>query len=168
DLLVLVAFDVVEDEGGAVAGRQLPQGLVERHAVNEWHPLEAARRAAVREDLRRRILKGVLPARLAPAETHQDLVDREAVKPGGELRLAAETSDLAVQEDEDVLRDVFGLGDVLRHAQAEAVDEPVVEAVNLLEGARVPSGGPPRQGEVGRLRGFVLKYRRVPEHLGNR
>src|SRR5436309_2161173 len=48
DLLVLVAFHVVEDEGGAVAGRQLRQGLVERHAVNQRRPLHPARRDAGR------------------------------------------------------------------------------------------------------------------------
>src|SRR5947209_12413736 len=103
DLLVLVAFDIVEDEGGAVAGRQLLQGLVERHAVDQRRPLHPARRDAGRERMRRGVLQRLLPARPAPAETHQDLVDREAMKPRGELRLAAETSDLAVQQDEDVL-----------------------------------------------------------------
>src|SRR5919199_462767 len=107
-------------------------------------PSGAARRGADRESLRAAVLQRLLPARPALAEPHQDLVNREAVQPGREQRLAAERADLAVQEDEDVLRDVFGLGDVLRHAQAEAVDEAVVEAGKLLPSLLVTPRGPPR------------------------
>src|SRR5205823_5151573 len=73
----------------------------------------------------------------------------QSVEPCIELALAAEAARLPVQEYEDLLRDVFGLGDVLRHAQAQAVDAPVVESVNLLEGPRVSLRGPLRQSEIG-------------------
>src|ERR1700753_2661575 len=59
DLLVLVAFNVVEYEGGAIAGRQLRQRAVERDAVGELcrvRPARAERLDGVRLDAIERVL----------------------------------------------------------------------------------------------------------------
>src|SRR5947209_3489836 len=117
---MLVAFDVVKYERGAVAGRQLRERAVERHAVNQLRSVRPARDARLRGP-RLEAFERLFPSRLALAETHQDLIDGETVEPSIELTLAAETARLAVEHDEDFLCDVFGLGDVLRHAEAEAI-----------------------------------------------
>ena len=71
---------------------------------------------------------------------HQDLVNGQPMKPGRESRLAAETTDLAVELDEDFLRQILGLGRVGSHPQAQAVDAARVARVQLLEGRRVAGG----------------------------
>src|SRR5947209_18894008 len=76
DLLVLVAFNVVEYEGGAVARRQLREGRVERYTVHQLRRLRRARLARL-EELRSVAFERVLPARLAFTETHQDLRSEE-------------------------------------------------------------------------------------------
>src|ERR1043165_7943252 len=69
DLLVLVALNVVEDEGGAVAGREFLQGSVERHAVDQLETVRAGVREADREVLRVAVFERFLPARTALAAT---------------------------------------------------------------------------------------------------
>ena len=92
--------------------------------------------APAREGLWSRLLHPHSPS----PEVHQDLIDGQAVKPGRESRLASETTDLAVELDEDLLGEVFGLGRVGSHPQAERVDSSAVARVQLFEGRRVARG----------------------------
>jgi hypothetical protein len=73
------------------------------------------------------------------------------MEPGGESALAAKAADLAKQLDEDFLCEVFGFGDVLRHAQAEGVDSSVMTLVELFEGSHIASRGRLRQRMIRRL-----------------
>jgi hypothetical protein len=81
----------------------------------------------------------------ALAKVHQDLVDRQAVKPCSKGRFAAKASYFAKELYENLLSEVFGLRDVLRHSEAERINATVVTLVKLLEGLHVTGGGPLRQ-----------------------
>src|SRR5581483_1401998 len=83
------------------------------------------------------------------APMHQHLIDRQPMEPGGEGRLAAEASDLAKEQNEDFLSQVFSFSDVPRHPQAERIHAPVVAPVKLFEGLHVASPSPLRQREIG-------------------
>ena len=81
------------------------------------------------------------------------------MQPSGQARLAAKTLDLAIEMDEDFLRQVFRLGHVLRHTQAQAIDAPVMQPVDLLKGFDVAT----RRS----LRQFVIRraHRRADGHV---
>ncbi|HEV3468838.1 MAG TPA: MFS transporter [Pyrinomonadaceae bacterium] len=146
----------------AAGGRELGDGAVERDAVNDRHPRRVLR--ALDDLLRHLAVLGRVFEPHAPLpEVHQDLVDGEAVQPGRERRVAAEHPGLAQELDEDLLREVFGLGLVLHHAQAQAVDAPVVLPVELLVGRRVAGRGPLRQLVVGRARRLHFRRRFDPD-----
>src|SRR5579863_3931813 len=59
------------------------------------------------------------------------------MQPGRERRLATKGCDLAIELQERFLSQVFGLGGVCRHAQAERIHTPLVTVVKRLEGFRV-------------------------------
>ena len=50
---------------------------------------------------------------------HEYLIYRQPVQPGRKCRVTSKTTDLSEELDECFLRQVFSLGDVLRHAKAE-------------------------------------------------
>jgi hypothetical protein len=110
--------------------------------MNGFDAVNHGRRAAVSRAARaafwnRAVRRLVFGPRTAAAEVHQHLIDRQAVEPRGERRLAAEAADAAQQREERLLRQVFGVRRVAGHAQGDAVDQPAVAVVNLLEGRRV-------------------------------
>ena len=83
-----------------------------------------------------------LPARRVGPEALDDDVDREAVQPGGERRVAAEAAELLPDADEDVLRQLVGVA-AARHPPDEAVHARQVRAVEPLERADVSRRGQP-------------------------
>lgn len=74
-------------------------------------------------------------------EAHQDDVCGEAVKPGGESRLAAESVNLAEELEEGLLREIFGFEGVADHAEAETVNATRMLAVEIFEGGGVTTLG---------------------------
>ena len=136
DLIVLEAFDVVEDEDHAVAGRERGDGALEGDAVDGAGELEVA---AAEVALGRVFFGGVDglferdEVEALFAEMHEDEIYRKAMEPGGEGGLAAEAADLAEEMEEGFLGHVFGFGDVAEHAEAEGVDAAFVERVELGE-----------------------------------
>ena len=136
DLVVLEAFDVVEDEDHAVAGRQRGDGALEGDAVDGAGELEVA----AAEVALGRVLFGWVDGLFEGdeveallAQMHQDEIYRKSMKPCGEGGLAAEAADLAEEVEEGLLGHVFGFGDVAEHAEAEGVDAAFVEGVELGE-----------------------------------
>src|SRR5205085_4464216 len=125
DLVVVVPLDVVQDEDGAIAGRQLRDGALKGDAINDRHLVRVLRAA---HDLHGRLaLFGRKLGPCAPApKVHEHLIDREPMQPSGEGRLAAKTADLVEEMREDVLRQVFSFGRVAEHAEAERIDAPEV------------------------------------------
>src|SRR5436853_574694 len=142
DLLVLVAFHVVQHEHLARAVGKPPDRLLEIERQLVYH---GATRHRVEHIL------GIVIASPFGAERRaacQDHVDRQAVQPGPERRLAAERAELAPGADEHILRDVVShVG--IDHPARQAVDPRHVEAVQPLERAPVATGG---ERHVGRFR----------------
>jgi hypothetical protein len=129
-----VTFDVEEHEDCAVAGGQRGYRPVEFEAVEDGpdaRPLRARRRL-----LRKlRILRGALESPPVLPEIHEHHVDRQAVQPRGKGRLAAERPGLVEELDEDLLRQVFGLG--FNQYLSKPLDFPRLNVVieKLLGGA---------------------------------
>jgi hypothetical protein len=144
DLLVLMSFDVVQREDRAIAGGKLSNRFVERDAVNDRHTVWIL---GPLDDLHGRlaVLGRLLHPDPALPEMHQDLIDRQAMQPGRKSRLAAKASYFAKELDEDLLREVFGLRDVLRHPKAQGVNAAVMALVKLLEGMHIAPCGFLRQ-----------------------
>ena len=59
------------------------------------------------------------------------------MQPGRERRVAAERADLPEELEKDLLRQVFRFGNVLEHAQAEAVDVLAMSLVEALKGRAI-------------------------------
>ena len=125
-------------------------GLVERYAVNDGHGVGILCALNYLHGSFA-LFCGLLHLDTSFAKVHQDLVDRQAVQPGGEGGLATEASNFSKELNEDLLGEVFCLRDVLRHAQAKRVDATIVALVNLLERLHVALGGTLRQLIIGRL-----------------
>ena len=140
NLVMLEAFDVVEDEDHAIAGGKRCDGSLERDAVYRTGErliagAEVALGSVVLGGVDGLFERDQLQALLAQMHEHQ--VDGEAVQPGGEGGLAAEAAELAEEVEEGLLGHVLGLGYVAEHAQTEGVDATLVQRVELCESVRV-------------------------------
>jgi hypothetical protein len=132
DLVVLVAFYVVEDKDHAVSRRKRGYGALESNSVDGAGELwvAAAEVALGRVFLRR--VDGLFErdeVKALFAEMHKDEVYGEAVEPGREGRFAAEAADLAEEMEECLLSHVLGFRDVAEHAEAKGVNAALVEGV---------------------------------------
>jgi hypothetical protein len=72
---------------------------------------------------------------------HQHLIDRQAMEPCGEGRFAAKRAYFAKELDKDFLSEVFGLRDVLRHSQAQAIDPAIMARVEFFVRSHIAPGG---------------------------
>ena len=79
------------------------------------------------------------------AQVHQDHVDRQAVQPRRKGGVAAKCGDLAVQLKEGLLGQILGLGDIAHHAQAQRIDTPFMQRVELRKSVVIAGLGS-RQG----------------------
>ena len=134
DLFVLVTFDVVQDEDGAGAAGQRRDGALQGQ-TGLGHG--APRFREVAREIGRSLVALLPPA--VGAQPAQDDAHGETVEPGAESARAAEGGEGAPGLDESVLGQLLGLAGIARHAQGESVDPPVVEVIQLLERAGVPS-----------------------------
>lgn len=81
---------------------------------------------------------------------HEDMVDGQAMQPGGEGGFPAETADFAKELDENFLRQILcfrGIGD---HPQAQAVNPTMMTFIKRLERRHVAACGGLRQVVIGR------------------
>ena len=81
-------------------------------------------------------------------EVIQALVDRQAVEPGAQARLAAKAGELAVGLDEHVLKQVLGVVGGSGHARQQPEEPPGMGPVHRLERRRIALAAPARQFEV--------------------
>ena len=146
DLLVGVALDVVQHEDGASAGGEPLDRLVD--ALRE----EAAVHVVFHRDgvvLHHRLELGEPPHR---AQRIERAIHRDAVRPGGELRIAPPRGQRAEDLDPDFLTDVFGqVGvtgqtpddgiDVRRVLRPKGTQRPFVTFDCLLNGQKVRRHG---------------------------
>jgi hypothetical protein len=80
-----------------------------------------------------------LRATLGGAPVHEHDVDGDAMKPCGELRLAAEIFEAAMDLEEDLLDDVFELGARADHSKHESRNFGAVSKEELSESLAIPS-----------------------------
>lgn len=76
-------------------------------------------------------------ARGIAAETHERKIHGDAVKPGRKRGIAAERTDFPKNEQESLLREIFGGGDISDDAQTDGKDARAVAAVDAFESGRV-------------------------------
>jgi hypothetical protein len=133
---MFVSFNIVKGKDRAVAGRQLTDCFIERYAIHNWHRIGVL---GAFDDLNWRfaVVGRLFHLDAAFAEVHQDLINGQPVQPGGKGRLTTKASNFSKELNEDLLCQVFSLGDVAGHSQAERVDPTIMSLVKLLEGCHV-------------------------------
>src|SRR5579859_6929052 len=132
NLVVLVTLNVVQNKDGAIPWRKLLDGTLEIDTIDG--PTEPqirsshilARPAAVLIGLGG-FLQGGDRKSLFP-EAHEHDVDGHAMQPGGKGRLAAKGGNLAEQLQKSLLHQVFRVGRIADHAQAEGIDPAAASA----------------------------------------
>ncbi len=141
DFVVLVTVNIVKEEHGLVALRQLLEGSVKVDAVEKAGQAEVGDTdfesgtvffVVGTSHFFQRDGDGPLLA-----EAHEDDIGGEAVHPGRKGRLAAECMNLAEELQEGLLRQIFGFNGVATHAQTESVHAAAVQLINGFEGAGV-------------------------------
>src|SRR5580700_10559530 len=85
------------------------------------------------------------------AQTHEEQVDRNAVQPSGESRIAAKGADLAVDHQKCFLSEIFSFGRISDHAQAQRVNARAMQMVKALKCGGV--------FELSTRYGFLLRHR---------
>jgi|GEM_PF-6633333 len=71
------------------------------------------------------------------AQAHERKIYGDAVKPSGKRRIAAKRTDFSKNEQEGLLRKIFGGGDISDDAQADGKNARTVAAVDALESGSV-------------------------------
>src|SRR6266851_9018306 len=145
DLVVLVSLDVMQYEHGPVARGQL------LNRTFQIDPVDGATQAQIR---RADVLPGAARfivgircfferghrERLL-AQPHQHHIDRHPVQPGREGRLSAESPNLAKELQKSFLHEVFRVGRVINHPQAEGVDAAAMQVVQKLKSRSIAGLG---------------------------
>src|SRR5712692_5066225 len=145
DLVVFVPLDVMQYEHGPVARRQL------LNRSFQIDPVDGATQAQVRRadvlpgaarfiiGIRRFFERGHWERLLS--QPHQHYVDRHPVQPGREGRLPAEGPNLAEKLQKSFLHQVFRIGGVIHHAQAQCVDAAAMQVVQKLKSRSISGLG---------------------------
>ena len=76
-------------------------------------------------------------ARGIAAEAHERKIHGNAVKPGRKGRIAAESADFSKNEQESLLREIFGGSDISDDAETDRKNARAVAAVNAFESGSV-------------------------------
>ncbi len=128
------AFDVVQHQYGAGAGRQLADRLLEFPAFGgaEW------RFAGIRQQF---VVAHADRIGTAGADVHQGHIDRQPVQPGAEGAFVTEPRQFLPGADECLLGEVFGAGVVVAGEPLQcAIDAAHVQRVQPLERVAVAGG----------------------------
>ena len=91
---------------------------------------------------------GAAAAGSAASSASSEAVDRQAVEPGAQGRLAPKAGQLPVSLDEHVLEQILGVVGGSRHARQQPEEPTGVRPVQGLERRRVALAAPARQFEV--------------------
>ena len=87
---------------------------------------------------------------------HQHDIDRHAMQPRGKRRLAAKRSDFSKELQESFLRQIFRLGRVRGHAQAERIHPPLMQVIEKLESFSITLLGAFNGLRFGKPAGFLV------------
>src|SRR5204863_4397064 len=121
DLLERQAVDYAQDERDALLRLDLAEAVEHAHQRLALGSAALRARGAVDERVEeRRVRRGGGAAVLDP-EVLARAIDRDAVQEGGQLRVASEGGQCAMQREEHVLRESLAFG-----GRAEAGTEPAV------------------------------------------
>jgi len=147
NLLVLIPFDIVEDENRSISWGECGDSAVESNSIDDGH---SRRPLGTRLNDVREVAVITRRFELDPAlsEPHQNLIHRHAVEPGGKCRFTPEGTDLSIELHEDVLSNVFGFGRIAHHSKAERVDSAVMPSVERFERFEIACGGEPRKLQI--------------------
>ena len=141
DFVVLVTLYVVEHKNRPIAGRQFPDGALKIDAIHGTaQPQVGSANVSSRppgvfirlgcfleRSNRQRLL----------AQAHQHNVDGHAMKPGRKRRFAPEGGHLAKKLKKSFLHQIFRIGGIADHPQAESVDATAMEFVEELKSSRI-------------------------------
>ncbi len=130
------SLDIVQLVDRAIARSERGQSAIDGESIDDAGLSQVAGTEVARDTFFRNIGHQVVKGNdgeNALAEMHQHSVDREAVQPCGEVRVAAEGRELAVNLKEGFLGKIFGQGEVPDDAHADGKDALLVTFVNLRE-----------------------------------
>jgi hypothetical protein len=141
NLAVLEPLNVVQNENGPAGPGQPRDGPLQIHAIDEARQrnIRTANLSFASSVLRTRFWRFLDwgGQQAFPAQMHKHNIDREAVKPSGECRSSAERVDLSEDSKERLLSQVFGFCRIPQHAQANGVNAPAMQAIEMLKRAGV-------------------------------
>jgi len=113
---VFQPFHVVQDEDHAIAVRELHNRFIQREPIENRR---AVKSVSIKHYPYRHfaIFGQLLFSDVALTEMHKHLVNRQAMKPGGESTFPAKASQLAKDLHENVLCQIFSLRGVSYHSK---------------------------------------------------
>src|SRR5208282_5700366 len=142
DLIMLVALYVVQDKDQPIASRKIGDCALERKSIDRsgqrqirgteattWTVIVGGFHCFVQGHKWQSLL----------AQVHEHNIDREAVQPCGKSRVSSKCCDLSMQLKERLLRQIFSFSCIAHHAQAEGVNAPFVDGIELGKGEVVSS-----------------------------
>ena len=136
NLLVLIAFDVIQDEDATRPIGQSGHCPFEVHRLARFADWGGGRIEQVE------ILGRLMPAPAAlAAESPHDLVDGDPVQPRGKGALAAVAAELMPHPHKDILGQLLGEALIAGQPKAERVHPPDVRVVERPKGDRIPGLG---------------------------
>ena len=136
DLIVLEAFDVVEDEDHTIARGERGDSTLEGDTVDRAGELKVA---AAEVAFWRVVFGGVDSlfegdeVEAFFAQVHQDQIYRKSMKPCRKSGFAAEASNFSEEMEESFLGHVFSFRDISEHAEAKRVDTTFMKRIELGE-----------------------------------
>ena len=155
-----MSFDIVQRKNCPISGRQLSNGLVQGDAIHDRHRIRVLGTFHYL-NWRFAVLGRLFHAHTALAKVHENLVDREPVKPGGEGRFASKATDFSKELYEDFLSKVFSFRNGASHPEAQRVNATIMALVKIFKSGHVTLGRLLRQLIVCRLRCLGIGCRHV-------
>ena len=145
---MLEPIDVVQQERGPAARRQLPKCALEIDSIDR--AIRQPMSGCVREC--RRVVQpvGDLPgASRAAAHVVEDLIHPQTIQPRAERRIAAKAIELPVRRQKNLLQQVLGIRRVPQHPARQALEASRMGLVELFECAQFPPAAPFDELQVG-------------------
>jgi hypothetical protein len=136
NFLVLVPFDIMQNEHRAIPGGELSNGLIQCNAIEDGHGLRVFG-PLLHNMAHVSFLGGFLKPRTTPSEMHQYLIDRQPMKPGGKSRFPTEGPNLTIKLNEDLLCHIFRIGGIAQHPVAQRINPPSVYLIELLKSLNI-------------------------------
>src|SRR6266550_7078472 len=145
DLVVLVALDVMKHKDRPVARWQLFNRALQIDAVHGTAQAQIRRADIFPGAARfivgiRRFFERGHRERLF-AQPHQHHIDRHPVQPGRKGRLSTEGPNLTEELQKSFLHQVFRIGWIIDHAQAQGIDATAMQVVQKFKSRSIPGLG---------------------------